>query len=87
MLVLLELSSPADNEIQWKLEVGYQSYKGKPMKMTAAESLRAGWKARGNPPCDHPEIVQEREERGAGTGDYVCTTCGAFVDPTRPKSK
>jgi hypothetical protein len=55
------------------------------MKMSAAEQLRASWKAKGNPPCNHPHIEQEREDqRGAGTGDYVCTTCGAFVDPRHP---
>jgi len=54
------------------------------MKMSAAEQLRTSWKAKGTPPCDHPNIEQEREDsRGAGTGDYVCTTCGAFVDRPR----
>jgi hypothetical protein len=55
------------------------------MKICEAQRLREKWKKQGNPSCDHPNISQEREEsRGAGTGDYVCTTCGAYVDhPSR----
>ena len=51
------------------------------MKISAAEQLRVRWKARGMPPCDHPDIEQQREDqRGWATEKYACTTCGAEVD-------
>ncbi len=50
------------------------------MEMEKAHKLREAWKAHGNPPCDHPEYAQEHY-LGSGTGDYVCTTCGAYVEP------
>jgi hypothetical protein len=49
------------------------------MKMSVAQQLRTRWEVQGMPPCEHPHIEQEHEDyRGAGTGDYVCTTCGAL---------
>lgn len=45
------------------------------MQMDDAEKLRAEWEAKGNPPCEHPQIVREFY-RGTATGDKVCTTCG-----------
>ncbi len=49
------------------------------MEMEKAHKLREAWKAQGNPPCDHPEYTQELY-LGSGTGDYVCLTCGAYVE-------
>lgn len=45
------------------------------MQMYETSALQAAWKAKGNPPCDHPHIVREKY-LGTGTGDKVCTTCG-----------
>ena len=45
------------------------------MEWHEAGRLQRAWVAKGNPPCDHPEV--ERESiRGMNTGDEVCTTCG-----------
>ncbi len=49
------------------------------MEMDKAHKLREAWKAQGNPPCHHPEYTQELY-LGSGTGDYVCITCGAYVE-------
>jgi len=49
------------------------------MQFDKRGKLKREWEARGNPPCDHPHSVQEHIG-SAGTGDYVCTTCGAYVD-------
>lgn len=54
------------------------------MKIDEAERLRQAWQKKrkeGDPPCNHPNVVPERAERGQSTGDYVCTTCGMIVDP------
>jgi len=51
------------------------------MKEEEARQRRVFWKAKGNPPCDHPEIEKERFEEGGRTGFYVCTTCGAYYGP------
>ncbi len=51
------------------------------MKMHTAQRRRKAWKAEGNPPCDHPQIEEECYDDGRPTGDYVCTTCGAYVKP------
>lgn len=45
------------------------------MQMSEVNELQAEWKAKGNPPCSHPQIVRERY-LGTATGDKVCTTCG-----------
>ncbi len=55
------------------------------MEMDQAHKLREAWKAQGNPPCDHPEYTQELY-LGSGTGDYVCTTCGAYVEPEESRN-
>ena len=46
------------------------------MQIEEAAALRRAWKAKGNPPCEHPEVDREYY-LGANTGDHVCTTCGA----------
>jgi hypothetical protein len=46
------------------------------MSPREAAKLRVEWERRGNPPCDHPNLVQERAGMGMGTGDYICTVCG-----------
>jgi hypothetical protein len=51
------------------------------MKVSAVEQLRASWTAKGTPSCEHPDTEQERDDQYSwGTGDDVCTTCGAAVD-------
>jgi hypothetical protein len=49
------------------------------MNFDAGARLRENWKAKGSPPCDHPEVAIERVDRGQTTGAYVCTTCGSIV--------
>jgi len=56
------------------------------MQMDKITELRKAWKARGNPPCEHPHYEQEHIG-SSGTGDYACTTCGAYVDLEKLKSK
>ena len=41
-----------------------------------AQELNKQWKENGDLPCDHSKIEKEKNDRGADTGDYVCTTCG-----------
>jgi hypothetical protein len=45
------------------------------MQMAEAARLQEAWAAKGNPPCDHPQLVKEYY-LGTQTGDKVCTTCG-----------
>ena len=46
------------------------------MEWHEAVRLQRDWEAKGSPACDHPNV--ERESiRGRGTGDEVCTSCGA----------
>jgi hypothetical protein len=40
--------------------------------MEWSAKLRADW---GDKPCDHPELLEERDCEG-DTGIFVCTTCG-----------
>ena len=56
------------------------------MQMEKTTELRHVWKARGNPPCQHLNYAQEYF-LSSGTGDYVCTTCGAYVDPGELKKR
>jgi hypothetical protein len=42
------------------------------MQVEKTLELRKAW---GNRPCDHPDLAKEYD-RGAATGDYVCTRCG-----------
>ncbi|MFZ7134136.1 MAG: hypothetical protein ACOWWR_17465 [Eubacteriales bacterium] len=45
------------------------------MQNKDAIELRKRWLAKGNPPCDHPELEREYF-LGADSGDYVCLICG-----------
>ena len=45
------------------------------MQMDDAAELRRKWKAKGDPPCDHPHLDKEYY-LGTQTMDYVCTRCG-----------
>ena len=45
------------------------------MQYERALALQKAWEAKGNPPCDHPEVDREYY-LGMNTGDVVCTTCG-----------
>jgi hypothetical protein len=56
------------------------------MRIEKARGLREAWKAQGSPPCDHPIVDKERMDRGEHSGDFVCTTCGAYVDDIKGKS-
>jgi hypothetical protein len=56
------------------------------MKMHTAQVTRKAWKAEGNPPCNHPHIEEEQYDDGRLTGDYVCTTCGAYMKPQAEES-
>ena len=47
------------------------------MQLAQAAALRRNWEAKGNPPCEHPEVDKEYD-LGADTGDEVCTTCGTY---------
>jgi DNA-directed RNA polymerase subunit RPC12/RpoP len=49
------------------------------MNIDTGARLRENWKAKGSPPCDHPEVAIERGDRRRTTGAYVCTTCGSIV--------
>jgi hypothetical protein len=48
------------------------------MQMSDASELRAAWKQKGDPPCEHPQIDREYYF-GSYTGDNRCTTCGRIV--------
>ena len=50
------------------------------MQMERATELRRVWKAHGSLRCEHPNHEQVYF-LSSGTGDYVCTTCGAYVHP------
>jgi len=50
------------------------------MQMEQTTQLRHVLEFRGNPPSQHPDYEQECF-LSFGTGDYVCTTYGAYVDP------
>ena len=53
------------------------------MQMEKAAELHRAWKARGNPPCEHPNYEQEHY-LGSRT-NYVCINCGAYIDPRELK--
>ncbi len=46
------------------------------MEIRDAERIRTNW---GDRYCGHPHTEKERD-RGAATGDYVCTQCGRVVE-------
>ena len=60
------------------------------MQTKEATRLRKMWEAKGNPPCDHPNLDKEYY-LGAQTGDYVCIACGESFAPSEleldPQSK
>ncbi len=45
------------------------------MQMDDAAELRRKWEAKGDPPCNHTNLVKEYY-LGAPTMDYVCKECG-----------
>ena len=56
------------------------------MRPIEAKELRDRWKAKGNPPCDHPRT--SKEIMGfSKTGDLVCTTCGYTHHPSKFPSR
>jgi hypothetical protein len=58
------------------------------MNMDEVLRLKREWKAKGNPPCNHPGYERERYQPGGmHTGDYACTQCGAYVDPADFRDK
>lgn len=48
------------------------------MEMSDASELRAAWRQKGDPPCEHPQTDREYYF-GSYTGDNRCTTCGRIV--------
>ena len=46
------------------------------MQIDDAKRLRREW---GDKPCGHP-YAQKEYDRGAQTGDWICTQCGAVFD-------
>jgi len=50
------------------------------MQADKARDLREKWAAKGNPPCNHPELDKEYY-LGADSGDQVCTICGKNFTP------
>lgn len=44
------------------------------IKIGESDKLSEQW---GNKPCSHPRVVKEIDMYGMGTGDYICTQCGA----------
>ena len=48
------------------------------MQMSDASELRAAWKQKGNPPCEHLQ-TDRVYYLGSYTGDNRCTTCGRIV--------
>jgi hypothetical protein len=57
------------------------------MKKQKVREVRQRWAAKGNPPCDHPDL-----DELAQTGDYVCTACGkigerAWADERQKKNR
>ena len=49
------------------------------MKDTMGLMLREAWKKRGNPDCDHSDLVKEYSFSGTVTGLYICPTCGQLM--------
>ncbi|MFE3471344.1 MULTISPECIES: hypothetical protein [unclassified Streptomyces] len=54
------------------------------MQAAEAAKLQQQWKAKGSPPCEHPQLEREYH-LSMNTGDKVCTTCGE--DFSRPEWK
>lgn len=49
------------------------------MEVSRAKALRDAWKSEGDPPCSHTRLDAESTESGYFTGQYVCKTCGDYV--------
>jgi hypothetical protein len=49
------------------------------MNIDTGARLSEHWKAKGSPPCHHPEVAMERADSGQTTGAYICTSCGSIV--------
>jgi len=56
------------------------------MQMKKALELQNQRNARGKRRCNHPSIEREYY-LGSNTGDYVCSTCGANVNPEKLRKK
>ena len=46
------------------------------VQMKKLAALRRAWEAKGNPPCDHPNLDKEYD-LGGDTDAKGCLTCGA----------
>ena len=53
------------------------------MRVDAGEALRRAWEKKDKCACTHAVAEQEHDEREDTTGRYLCTTCGAYVDPPK----
>jgi hypothetical protein len=49
------------------------------MEISRGKALRDAWQSEGNPPCPHTRLDAESTESGYFTGQYVCKTCGDYV--------
>ena len=49
------------------------------MEVSRAKALRIAWNSKGEPPCPHTRLDAESTESGYFTGQYVCKTCGEYV--------
>ena len=45
------------------------------MQSERAKRLEWDWKAKGNSPCEHPQLEKEYLA-GLDTGDLLCSSCG-----------
>ncbi len=44
------------------------------IKIGESDKIREEW---GDKPCSHPRVEKEIDWYGMGTGDVICTQCGA----------
>ena len=44
--------------------------------MSEGHRLAEECAAKGNPPCDHPLVLEEKLDNGYPTGEEICTKCG-----------
>lgn len=47
------------------------------MNSDEAQELQRQW---GDKPCNHPDIIAEREADGRDTDNWWCTQCGQLAD-------
>jgi hypothetical protein len=45
------------------------------VQIAEVRRIREAWKAKGDPPCEHPNIDKEYG-LGLDTGDFACLVCG-----------